>query len=117
MGCKMVFLPLCFSSHFCFLVSDIFFTHFFFFTNEVPIHIQFFNKYIMCYIFIFYLFISNRIMKVNLYKSYFLSSHFSFQSNKRDFHPSTYPPQTKHHDKIQKSLLSPLFSIPQSSGP
>ena len=44
----------------------------------------------------------NKGIIVNLYKLHFLSSHFSFQANKRVFHPPTFPssyfsiPPTKH---------------------
>ena len=33
----------------------------------------------------------NKGIIVNLYKLHFLSSHFSFQPNKRVFHPSIFP--------------------------
>ena len=35
--------------------------------------------------------IFNKDIWVNLYKLHFLSSYFSFQSNKKVFHPSTFP--------------------------
>ena len=47
------------------------------------------NIYIYIYIYISYL-LCNKGIIVNLYKLYFLSSHFSFQPNKRVFHPLTF---------------------------
>ena len=34
----------------------------------------------------------NKGIIVNIYKLHFLFSHFSFQPNKRVFHPLTFPP-------------------------
>ena len=42
------------------------------------------------YKYIFYI-LCNKGIIVNLYKLHFLSSHFSFQPNKRVFHPPTFP--------------------------
>ena len=59
----------------------------------------------------------NKSIIVNLYKLYFLSSHFSFQPNKRIFYPPTFPPShfstlpTKHIWEKTKSFLSSHFSI------
>ena len=50
---------------------------------------------------------------VNLYKLHFLSSHFSFQPNKRVFHPPTFPslqPHTHIRGKT-KYFISSHFSI------
>ena len=46
----------------------------------------FLNKKI-CYFFVLF----NVNIIVNLYQFHFLSSHFSFQPNKRVFHPSIFP--------------------------
>ena len=48
---------------------------------------------------------------VNLYKLYFLSSHFYFQPNKRVFHPSTFLPCQPNTWEKTKSFLSFHFSI------
>ena len=62
--------------------------------------------------FISYL-LCNKGIIINLYKLYFLSSHFSFQPNKRVFHLLTFPslqPNT-HEGKLNISIL-PLFHPP-----
>ena len=51
-------------------------------------------------------------IRVNLYKLYFLSSHFSPQPNKKVFHPFHFStPPTKHTQRKNKSFLSSHFFI------
>ena len=47
---------------------------------------------------------------VNLYKLLFLSSHFSFQPNKRVFHPPTFP--SSHFSFSHFSILPQFFILP-----
>ena len=61
---------------------------------------------------IFYQLCNNGII-VNLYKLLFLSSHFSFQPNKRVFHPLTFSSlqPTTHEEKL--NIFHPsIFSSP-----
>ena len=52
----------------------------------------------------------NKGIIVNLYKLYFLSSHFSFQPNKRVFHPLTFPSlQPNTHERKLNIFHSPTF--------
>ena len=62
---------------------------------------------------IFLQFLSNKGMKVNLYKPHSLPSYFFSQPN--SFFPSfIFPPSTKHKWGELKSFLSSYFSIPSS---
>ena len=61
----------------------------------------------------------NKGIIVNLYKLHFLSSHFSFQPNKRVFHPPTFSPlqPNTHEGKLNifyppTNFLSFHFSTP-----
>ena len=70
------------------------------------------------YLFIFYFLnwasFFNKGICVNLYK-YFLSSHFSFQPNKKVFHSSTFPPSNltqMRETKISSILLFFLIPFP-----
>ena len=84
----------------------LFFCSYFILFYEVFIHIQFFNKNIMCYL----LFLSNIYIIVNFYKFYFLSSHFSSQPNKKVFHSSTFPSsQLKTYERKLKLFYPPTF--------
>ena len=48
--------------------------------------------------------LSNNCIIVNLYKLHFLSSHFSFQPNKRVFNPPIFLPfQPNTHEKTRES--------------
>ena len=71
----------------------------------------------------------NKSIIVNLYKLLFLSSHFSFQPNKRVFYPPTFPslkPNT-HKEKLNifhpptfhpTTIFHPLtFPLLQPNGP
>ena len=52
----------------------------------------------------------NKGIIVNLYKLHFLSSHFSFQPNKRVFHPPTFPPlQPNTHEGKLNICHPPTF--------
>ena len=52
----------------------------------------------------------NKGIMVNLYKLLFLSSHFSFQSNKRVFHPPTFPSlQPNTHEGKLNIFHPPTF--------
>ena len=52
----------------------------------------------------------NKDIMVNLYKLLFLSSHFSFQPNKRVFHPPTFPSlQPNTHEGKLNIFHSPTF--------
>ena len=52
----------------------------------------------------------NKGIIVNLYKPYFLSSYFSFQRNKRVFHPPTFSPlQPNTHEGKQNPFYPPTF--------
>ena len=68
------------------------------------------------FFFLIYIFLCNKDMRVNLYKIYFLSSHFSSYPNKRVFHLSTFLLLTKHKWGKIKYFLSSTFppSINQS---
>ena len=65
----------------------------------------------------------NKGIIVNLYKLFFLSSHFSFQPNKKVFHPCTFPsfqPNT-HEGKLNifhpPTIFHPLtFPLLQPNG-
>ena len=60
---------------------------------------------------IFYL-LCNKGIIVNLYKLYFLSSHFSFQPNKRVFHLPIFPPlQPITHKGKLNIFYPPIFSL------
>ena len=48
----------------------------------------------------------NKGIRVNLYKLHFLSSHFSFQSNKGVFHPPTNFPSSQFSTPPSKWTLS-----------
>ena len=50
----------------------------------------------------------NKGIIVNLYKLHFLSSHFSFQPNKRVFHPSTFPSLKPNTHERKLNILYPL---------
>ena len=54
----------------------------------------------------------NKGIIANLYKLYFVSSHFSHQLNKRVFHPPTFPPlhPSTHKGKLRICLVI-VFSI------
>ena len=61
---------------------------------------------------------------VNLYKLFFLSSHFSFQPNKRVFHPPTFPSLQPNTHEGKLNIFHPLtifhpytFSLLQPNGP
>ena len=59
--------------------------------------------------FISYL-LCNKGIIVNLYKLHFLSSHFSFQSNKGVFHPPTFPSlQPNTHEGKLNIFYSSIF--------
>ena len=58
-----------------------------------------------------FLILCNRDNGVNLYKLYFISFHFSSQSNKRVFH-STFPSSQPNTQRKLKSILSSNFSTP-----
>ena len=82
----------------------LFFCSYFILFYEVFIHIQFFNKNIMCYL----LLLSNIYIIVNFYQFYFLPSHFSSQPNKKVFHSYTFPSsQLKTYERKLK-LFYPL---------
>ena len=116
------YLPLCLILRFLFLFLFYFFvfacTYFFFFFLVLSLysflkkkievfilHTQFLNKK-MCYFFVLF----NRDIIVNLYLLYFSSSHFSSQSNKRVFHPSTFPfLQPNTHEKKLNIFYPPTF--------
>ena len=69
------------------------------------------NKFILMSTnkFISYL-LCNKGIIVNLYKLHFLSSHFSFQSNKRVFYLPTFPPvQPKTHEGKLRLCLVTIF--------
>ena len=52
----------------------------------------------------------NKGIMVNLYKLLFLSSHFSFQPNKRVFHPPTFPSlQPNTHEGKLNIFHPPTF--------
>ena len=66
---------------------------------------------------IFYL-LCNKGMIINLYKPHFLSSHFSFQSNKRVFYPSTFSPlQPNTHKGKLNIFYPPTFLLLQPNRP
>ena len=52
----------------------------------------------------------NKGIIVNLYKLHFPSSHFSLQSNKKVFHPSTFPPLQPNTQKEKPTLFYPSTS-------
>ena len=53
----------------------------------------------------------NKYIIVNLYKLNFLSFHFSFQPNKRVFHPPTFPSlQPNTHEGKLNIFYPPTFS-------
>ena len=63
----------------------------------------------------------NKNIIVNLYKLYFLSSHFSLQLNKKVFHPPTFPPLQPNTQEGKLNLFYPPtnfssfhFSIPST---
>ena len=61
---------------------------------------------------IFYQLCNNGIM-VNLYKLLFLSSHFSFQPNKRVFHPPIFPSlQPNTHERKLNIFHPPTIFHP-----
>ena len=49
----------------------------------------------------------NKGIIINLYKLYFLSSHFSFQPNKRVFHPPTFPSLQPNTHKGKLNIFHP----------
>ena len=49
----------------------------------------------------------NKGIIINLYKLHFLSSHFSFQPNKRVFHPSTFPSLQPNTHKGKLNIFHP----------
>ena len=49
----------------------------------------------------------NKGIIVNLYKLLFLSSHFSFQPNKRVFHPPTFPSLQPNTHKGKLNIFHP----------
>ena len=52
----------------------------------------------------------NKNIIVNLYKLYFLSSHFSLQPIKKVFHPLTFPPlQPNTHEGKPNLFYPPIF--------
>ena len=59
----------------------------------------------------------NKDIIVNLYKFYFLSSHFSSQQNKRVFHSSTFPSLklNTHEGKLDLFYI-PIFLPLQLNG-
>ena len=54
----------------------------------------------------------NKDMIVNLYKLHFPSSLFSFQPNKKVFHPPTYPPLQPNTHKEKPNLFYPPTNFP-----
>ena len=62
---------------------------------------------------IFYL-LCNKGIIVNLYKSHFLSSHFSFQPNKRVFYSSTFSPLQPNTHKGKLNIFYPSTNFPSS---
>ena len=56
---------------------------------------------------IYYL-LCNKCIIVNLYKLHFLSSHFSFQPNKRVFHLSTFPSLQPNTQEGKLNIFYPL---------
>ena len=60
---------------------------------------------------IFYL-LCNKGIIVNLYKLYFLSSHFSFQPNKRVFHLPTFPPLQPNTHEGKLNIFYPHTNFP-----
>ena len=59
--------------------------------------------------FISYL-LCNKCIIVNLYKLHFLSSHFSFQPNKKVFHSPTFPSlQPNTHEGKLNIFYPPTF--------
>ena len=64
-----------------------------------------------------YLLCNNGII-VNLYKLHFLSSHFSFQPNKRVFHPPTFSfLQPNTYEGKLNIFHPPTFSLLQPNRP
>ena len=61
--------------------------------------------------FISYL-LCNKGIIVNLYKLHFLSSHFSFQPNKRVFHPPTFPSLQPNTHKGKLNNFYPPTNFP-----
>ena len=55
--------------------------------------------------------LSNKGIIVNLYKLHFLSSHFSFQPNKRIFYPPTFPPLQPNTNKGKLNLFHPPINF------
>ena len=51
----------------------------------------------------------NKGIIVNLYKLHFLSSHFSFQPNKKVFHSSTFSSLQPKHNERKLDIFYPLF--------
>ena len=92
---------------FCLFLSSFFniLLAFAYFINKkkIKVSIQFFliiNLLVFVYIF------SNNIM-VNLYQFCFSSSLFLSQPNKKDFHPSTFPPLKPNTNKGKLNLFYP----------
>ena len=84
---------------------------------ELPLILRFFFFfYLFIYYFLNWASFFNKGICVNLYK-YFLSSHFSFQPNKKVFHSSTFPPSKltqMRETKISSILLFFLIPFPFS---
>ena len=66
----------------------------------------------------------NKGIIVNLYKLHFLSFHFSFQPNKRVFHPLTFPPLQPNTQERKLNIFyppiifhPPTFLLFQPNGP
>ena len=56
----------------------------------------------------------NKDIIVNLYKLHFLSSHFSFQPNKKVFHPSTFPSLQPNTHEGKVNIFYPPTNFPFS---
>ena len=60
----------------------------------------------------------NKGIIVNLYKLYFSSFHFSLQSNKRVFHPPTFPPLQPNTQEEKLNIFHPpTFPLLHPDGP
>ena len=59
----------------------------------------------------------NKGIMVNLYKLLFLSSHFSFQPNKRVFHPPTFPSLQPNTHEGKLNIFHPLTIFHLSTFP
>ena len=109
------FFLICYFSFFFFIFLGSWFlcSSIFLFFNEMSIYTEFFNKNIMCIFFK-----SIRGMRVNLYKLYFLSSHFSPQLNKIFFYLSSFSSlQPNTHERKLNFFYPPTFPSTKPNEP